>query len=133
MPKQTAVRIKDPDLLAECRELLARHIGEDLPTATVINAALTALKNQNIHKLITESDCQIWSLKATVATCAEVLNLLMDVGLLEPAKYEVEGIEHKGVRVLKDGIPINAEDKPETAAPDAPEWAVNLQKKMAVN
>ena len=134
MPKrQTAVRIKDPALLDECRELLANQIGENLPTATIINAALVALKNQHVHKLITESACQTWSLQATVATCAEILTLLMDEGLLESASYEVEGIEGKGVRVLKNGEALSG-NKPE---PSAPDWVHEIvretDKKQAVN
>ena len=132
MAKNQAVVRCDPDLLAECSELLERQIGQKLPQATIASAALVALKNQHIHKLITESDCQTWSLKATVATCAQVLNLLMDCGLLEPASYEVEGIPGRGLRLLKDGEPL-AGNNPEPPAPGAPEWAVNLQKKMSVN
>lgn len=133
MAKKQAVVRCDPDLLAECSELLEWQIGQKLPQATIASAALVALKNQHLHKLITESDCQTWSLKATVATCAEVLNLLMDAGLLEPASYEVEGIEGKGVRVLKDGKPLSG-DK---AEPTAPEWVNDVlnpvEKKQAIN
>ena len=134
--KQTAVRIKDPSLLDECAELLQAQIGERLPNATIINAALVALKNQHLHRLITESDCQTWTLKASVATCAEVITLLMDCGLCEKADYEVEGLPGKGVRVLKDGKPLSGE-QPESN-PARPDWVDTLletpaKKKQVVN
>lgn len=129
---QTAVRIKDPALLDECRELLSLQVGEDLPNSTIINAALIALRNVHTHKLITESDCQTWSLKATVATCAEVLNLLMDEGLLEPASYEVEGIEGRGVHLKKDGKPLSG-NKTEQTALNAVDWDPDKQGKLTLN
>ena len=134
--KQATVRVPDPDLLAECSELLERQIGRKLPQATIVSAALTALKNQHVHQLITQEDCRAWALKATICTSADIIQLLMNCGLCAPGKYEVVAHPDKGVQVIKDGRPLSDPgDRPE---PTSPDWvseviATEAQKKAAVN
>ena len=111
MPKQATVRISDPALLAECSELLQRQIGQSLPQSTVISAALTALKNQHIHELITKEDCRAWALKATICTVAETIQLLMNCGLCAPGEYDVIPHSERGVEVRKDGAPLRSPDE----------------------
>ena len=108
MPKQATVRISDPDLLAECAGLLERQIGQPLPQSTVVSAALTALRNQHVHELITRQDCREFALKATVCIGAEIIQLLMDNGLCELAEYDVVPHHERGVEVRKDGAPLRS-------------------------
>ena len=134
--KQASVRVPDADLLAECCELLERQIGQKLPQATVVSAALTALKNQHVHELITKEDCRVWALKATICTSAEVIQLLMNCGLCAPGEYEVVPHPDKGIEVKKDGIPLSDPgDKPEQSGPDWVDEYISDQaeKKQAVN
>ena len=136
MPKQATVRISDPDLLAECSELLQRQIGQQLPQSTVVSAALVALKNQHVHQLITQEDCRAWALKATICTVAETIQVLMNCGLCAPGEYDVVAHPDKGIEVKKDGIPLV--DPGPKAEPTAPDWVdefvkTQADKKQAVN
>ena len=114
MPKQATVRVNDPELLAECSELLSRQIGQKLPQATVISASLVALKNAHIHELISKEDCRHWGLQAAICTTAESIELLMSCGLLESGEYRVVPHRDRGVEILKDGAPLRGpNEKPE--------------------
>ena len=109
--KQATVRISDPELLAECTELLSRQIGVTLPQAHIVNAGLVALKNQHVHELITKDDCRHWGLQAAICTTAEALELLMSCGLLESAEYRVVPHRDRGIEIFKDGAPLRAPDE----------------------
>ena len=111
MPKQASVRIPDPSLLAECAELLARQIGQNLPQSTVVNAALVALRNQHVHELISKDDCRHWGLQAAICTTAESIELLLTCGLLQPGTYRVVPHKDRGIEILKDGAPLRAPEE----------------------
>ena len=104
--KQATVRVADPDLLAECSELLERQIGQKLPQAHVRSAGLTALKNQHVHELITKDDCRHWGLQAAICTTAESIELLISCGLLESGEYRVVPHKDRGIEILKEGEPL---------------------------
>ena len=120
--KQASVRVPDADLLAECCELLERQIGQKLPQATVVSAALIALRNQHVHELITKEDCRAWALKATVIIGAEIIQLLMDNGLCELGQYDVIPHPERGVEVRKDGAALTNPNKDEKSE-QRPGWA----------
>ena len=118
--KQKTVRVPNPALLDECSELLERQIGQSLPQATIVGAALVALRNQHVHELITKPDCRAWGLQAAICTTAEAIQLLMDCGYLESATYTVVPHETKGIQIRRNDVALRDPDKPASTRPD---WA----------
>lgn len=138
MPGQKTVRLRvaDTELFHECRDLLTKQLGTRLSDSAVTQAALTALKVQHTHKLITIEDaaaqCKRLSLPNACKCVTEALNLLGDARLLAAGDYLVDGNEHTGqLTLLKDGIPVTPLEEPVN---EPPEWAADMARSMkAIN
>ena len=151
MPKQKTIRVSDPELFNECRELLKTEFGDTLTDAQVITSALNWLKLGRTQQLIpTETaieqakagadkailETRRSYLPALAEASTQLINHLMAAGLLARGDYLVDADpETMQIAVYKNGQMVlsdQSEGKTEPAQP--PDW-VNalLPKKQAVN
>ena len=140
-PKQKNVRISDPELFNECRELLKNEFGETLTDSQVVQSGLCWLKLGRTQKLIPVTEAAEQAKRGFLphisAALAEVLNVLMDAELLKVGEYIVEGNpETLQIRLLKDGEivqPVKPDTQDDSNIP--PDWLSEClpEKKQAVN
>ncbi len=133
--KNVQLRISDVELFHECRDLLKKQLGSKLSDSLVVQAGLTALKTMHTEKLITIDEaaesCRRLSLPNICVALTQAIDLLGDARLLPDGEYSVEANKDTlKISIFKDGVIVEPLEPSEA---EQPEWAAEMERKMAVN